>query len=559
MIESFKRFRLQKKGLSCGKKRREREVGCFREFVRCSPAVTGILLALSGFFLGWIVLYRPGFGVPHVDQPTKAMLVMLALFLGLVLQFSSSHAASFQKNSRLLLVLTLLCAHLGLTKLAVCFVEDHGMAVHWKLLLVPYGLAPMALTILLGRGHGIFGTLFVSLWGCMLMPEPRLLAWLVTSLCTGLVTVAASHEVRKRKHALRAGLWLGLVAVLLTTVFGHLRPIDGSLGIESWPALASDAFLVLGLSLATGILVSSLLPLIEPAFRITTAGSWLELADLNHPLLRRMTIEAPGTYHHSLMVANLAEAAAEAIGADSLRTRVCSYFHDIGKLKNPEYFIENQPHDANPHDTMTPSMSALVVLSHVKDGVDLALRHKLNGEIIDVIEQHHGTSLAWYFYQRALARQAELRALADEDKAHETDVPDVDEATFRYPGPKPQSREAAIISLADTLESASRTLEKPTPAKIEQMVDDIVRNRILDGQLDECDLTLGQLDEVKRSFVTTLRSMLHKRVSYAKGEKTADKDAKAPPATKTHPTGATTRFQVIHGRGGDPRPGGKAA
>ena len=253
------------------------------------------------------------------------------------------------------------------------------------------------------------------------------------------------------------------------------------------------------------MVVSGLLPVLESTFRVTTAGSWIEMGDLNHPLLRRMTIEAPGTYHHSLMVANLAEAAADVVEADGLRTRVCAYFHDIGKLKNPEYFIENQSHDENPHDAMTPSMSALVVISHVKDGVDLALRHKLNREIVDVIEQHHGTSLARYFYQRAMDKRDEWRALADKDKAHETDVPEVEESTFRYPGPLPQTKEAGLVSLADAVESASRSLEKPTPARIEQLVAEIVESRILDGQLDECPLTLGEIGQIKESFTTTLR------------------------------------------------------
>lgn len=310
----------------------------------------------------------------------------------------------------------------------------------------------------------------------------------------------------------------------------------------------SEGALVLGLSLGTGIVLSSLLPLLESTFRLTTASTWMEMADLNHPLLRRMTIEAPGTYHHSLMVANLAEAAAEAIGACSLMTRVAAYFHDIGKLNNPEYFIENTSPEENPHDGMTPSMSALVIISHVKDGVDLALRHKLSHHIVDVIEQHHGTSLVQYFYQRALQRRNELQALVDADQAHDTDVPEVDESTFRYPGPKPQSRECAIISLADALESASRALEKPTPAKIEQLVEDIVKSRILDGQLDECGLTLGELAQVKKSFVTTLRSMLHKRVSYARAE--TDPPTVKPgerPRPKVETPRGETRFQVIHG------------
>lgn len=564
MIESFKRLRLHQKGLSCGKKRREREMGHCREFLCTSPVVMGLLLGMAGLLFGWLVLWRPAFGVPHVDEPVRAMVVMGLLFFGAILQFSLSQPDSFQQNSRLLLVLSLLGLHLGLMKVLLLVVDDYFLSGHFRLLLMPHALAPLALTILLGRGHGIFATIFIALWGCLMLPEKSMLPWLVSSLSTGLVAVAAGRQARRRQHVLRAGLLVGLTAFVLAVLFGHFASLaDFHLfSGDSWKGLLGEAAFLIGLSLATAMVVSSLLPLLESTFRVTTAGSWIELGDLNHPLLRRMTIEAPGTYHHSLMVANLAEAAADVIGADGLRTRVCSYFHDIGKLKNPEYFIENQPHDDNPHDAMTPSMSALVVISHVKDGVDLALRHKLNREIIDVIEQHHGTSLARFFYQRAMAKRDHLRALADEEKAHETDVPEVEESTFRYPGPLPQTREAGLISLADAIESASRSLEKPTPARIEQLVSEIAESRVLEGQLDECPLTLGELGLVKESFTNTLRSMLHKRVSYARpagpgagDDKSGSKPAPAGTATTRLVAGRPTRFEVIRGGGG----GGRAA
>lgn len=555
MIETFKRLRLQKKGLSCGKKRREREMGQCREFLCTSPILMGLLLGVAGLFFGWLVLWRPALGVPHVDEPMRAVMVMGLLFFGAVLQFSLSQPVSFQQNSRLLLVFLLLGLHLGLMKLVLILVESSFLAGHYRLLLMPHTLAPLALTILLGRGHGIFATIFIALWGCLMLPETSMLSWMVSSLSTGLVAVAAGRHARRRQHVLRAGLWVGITAFTLAVLFGHFASVSNFdwLRPESWRGLLGEAAGQVGLSLATAMVVSSLLPLLESAFRVTTAGTWLEMGDLNHPLLRRMTIEAPGTYHHSLMVANLAEAAADTIGADGLRTRVCAYFHDIGKLKNPEYFIENQAHDENPHDAMTPSMSALVVISHVKDGVDLALRHKLNPEIIDVIEQHHGTSLARFFYQRAIAKRDQLRALANEDKAHETDVPEVEESTFRYPGPLPQTRESALISLADAVESASRSLEKPTPARIEQLVAEIVESRLLEGQLDECPLTLGELGQIKESFTATLRSMLHKRVSYAKedGSSGAEDKSGSKAAAGARPNGPrSTRFEVIRGGGG---------
>jgi hypothetical protein len=263
-------------------------------------------------------------------------------------------------------------------------------------------------------------------------------------------------------------------------------------------------------------LVSAILPVIEGIFRVTTSITWLELADLNHPLLKRMTLEAPGTYHHSLIVAQLAEAAAESVGANAEMVRVASYFHDIGKLVKPEYFVENARHGRDAHEGLAPTMSALVIIAHVKEGVDLALQHRLNREIIDVIQQHHGTSLVYYFYRKALAQQEEARKRLD--KVHEEDLPEVREESFRYPGPRPQSRESAIISLADTVESASRCLEKVTPAKIDQLVDELFQRRLIEGQLRECELTMCELEEVAESFKRTLRSMMHSRIAYPKAQ-----------------------------------------
>ena len=267
------------------------------------------------------------------------------------------------------------------------------------------------------------------------------------------------------------------------------------------------------------LLIGGALPALESLFRVTTNISWLELADLNHPLLRRMTIEAPGTYHHSLVVAQLAEAAAEAIGANPTIARVCSYFHDIGKLVKPEYFTENMRYGRNPHDDLAPTMSALIIIAHVKEGVDLALKHGLNQQIMDVIQQHHGTSLVYYFYKRALQQQEDARQGGKIMNIREEDIPEVREESFRYPGPRPQTRECAIISLADGIESASRCMERITPQKIDQLIDDIIEKRLLDGQLSECDLTMRELGAVAESFKNTLHSMMHSRVAYPSDQK----------------------------------------
>jgi cyclic-di-AMP phosphodiesterase PgpH len=274
--------------------------------------------------------------------------------------------------------------------------------------------------------------------------------------------------------------------------------------------------------------VSGLLPVLESIFRVTTDISWLELSDLNHKLMKRLQLEAPGTFHHSLVVASLAEAAAESIGANAPMCRVCAYFHDIGKLKKPHYFIENQG-DENPHDSITPTMSALVIIAHVKDGVDLAVKHKLNPLIIDVIKEHHGDSLVYYFYHKANELKREGEGKVEKGLEKPEDIAAVNEKNFRYPGPIPSSKESGIISLADAIESASRTLRKPSPAKIKALVDEIVMKRISEGQLNNCSLTLRELMKIRESFATTLRSMLHSRIDYPKEkekEKEGDRDKK---------------------------------
>ena len=286
--------------------------------------------------------------------------------------------------------------------------------------------------------------------------------------------------------------------------------------------LGVQSAFAIGNGIITAMLVGGALPILEHLFRITTDISWLEASDLNHPLLRRLTFEAPGTYHHSLVVANLAESAAEAIGANATLCRVCSYFHDIGKLVKPDYFTENMNFERNPHDDLAPTMSALIIIAHVKEGVDLALKHGLNQQVIDVIQQHHGTSLVYYFYKRALQQYEDARAGGKIMKMREEDIPEVSEENFRYSGPKPQTRESAIISLADMVESASRSLEKPTPQKIEQLVTDLIDQRLADHQLDECDLTMKEMKTIAERFRFTLMNMLHTRIAYPKEGKTTN-------------------------------------
>ena len=253
----------------------------------------------------------------------------------------------------------------------------------------------------------------------------------------------------------------------------------------------------------TAAAMTPFLPLIERAFDVQTDLKLLELGDVSHPLLRRLAQRAPGTYNHSIAVASIAEAAADEIGANGLLVRVGSYFHDIGKMFKPEYFIENQLTGRNQHDSLQPAMSTLVIIAHVKDGADLARSHNLPEPIIDLIMQHHGTTLVEFFFREAAKRS--------EENPNREDINDRD---FRYPGPKPQTLEAAVMMLADTVESASRTLVDPTPARIRHLVDSIAEKKVADGQFDECGLTFRQLNRIRNSLVKSLTAIYHARVKY---------------------------------------------
>ena len=246
------------------------------------------------------------------------------------------------------------------------------------------------------------------------------------------------------------------------------------------------------------ILAIGLLPFIESAFGITTPIRLLELANPNHPLLKRLLLEAPGTYHHSILVGNLAETAADAVGADALLSRVASYYHDVGKIKRPEFFIENQLLISNPHDKMSPNLSALVITSHIKEGLELARQFKLPPAIRDIIEQHHGTTLVSYFYNQAVAEAEDA----------------VSEDNFRYEGPLPQTKEAALVMLADVVEAAVRSVADPTPGKIGGLIRKVIKERLDEGQLDQSDLTLKDLDQTAAVFAKVLTGVYHQRVPY---------------------------------------------
>jgi putative nucleotidyltransferase with HDIG domain len=317
-------------------------------------------------------------------------------------------------------------------------------------------------------------------------------------------------------------IWIGLICAcfLLTDVRSRSKLIEvggiaavammvataawGLIAMDPWWYIANNALYAGAAGLATGFVVLGILPFVEKSFRITTSMTLLELADASHPLLRRLAIEAPGTYSHSWQVATLAQASAEAIGANSLLCRVAAYYHDVGKINKADYFVENQQAgQQNRHINLTPSVSFLIIKGHVADGIELAREYSLPTSLFPFIQQHHGTTLVEYFYHQAKTQH--------EKCGDETPLSDTD---FRYPGPKPKSREVAILMLADAVESATRAMTDPTAVRIEALVHKLTMGRLMDGQFDECDLTLRELNLIQKSLAKTLLSIYHGRIPY---------------------------------------------
>jgi putative nucleotidyltransferase with HDIG domain len=452
-------------------------------------------------------------------DPFKGIVYGFVLALTALAMFHVGAPSICLSNSRVFLVFAGIVCHLLLVRLVLSLADGGTIPEDYRYLFVPCALAPMLHGILLGRTTGSFSAIYVSLIGSMLVPANDVINYLIVSLVAGMTAVLCVYQVRKRIQLLRAGIYVGAVMVLLALVLGRLdlMSVFGMESMNRLQILGTGSAIAFATALAVAMIVSGLLPIFELFFELTTDISWLELSDLNHKLLKQMQLEAPGTFHHSLVVAALAEAAAEKIGANAPMCRVCAYFHDVGKLNKPSYFIENQHDEAgNPHDSLTPTMSGLIIIAHVKDGIDLAVKHKLNPRIIQVIQEHHGDSLVYFFYRKAQEQKKEELEKVDKRLGNAEDLPKVEEKNFRYSGPRPSTKESGIICLADTIESASRTLRKPTPAKIRALVDDLVRAKINEGQLDSCPLTMGELALVKESFANTLRSMLHSRIDYQK-------------------------------------------
>ena len=426
-----------------------------------------------------------------------AMVIICLFIITHLLYLSHLKKLPGSYNRNLLCITCIFIFFMGIAKAAAIFSES--LAVGTTLSIsqttlfygIPIGAGAMTICLFFGMGIAIPFAVLMAI--CTAVVYNIRFEILIYLLLNGAMAAYWIQNCRERKVFIKAGLKLGLLNIVLVVAAeiysGNLLGMRIVWGI---------VFAFAG-GLGTGIVTSGLSPLIELAFGYTTDITLLELANLDRPILKRLMIEVPGTYHHSMVVGTMVEAAASEIEANPLLAKVCGYYHDIGKIKKPLYFIENQEGGINRHDKLAPSMSSLILIAHVKDGMEMGRENKLGQAIIDTIEQHHGTSLIRYFYDKAKKQKGE----------HNVKIED-----FRYPGPRPQTREAGLVMLADALEAASRTLENPTPSRIQRMVQELINKIFSDGQLDNCELTLKDLHNIARSFKNILTGIHHHRIEY---------------------------------------------
>jgi len=362
--------------------------------------------------------------------------------------------------------------------------------------LFPAAMGGMLIKILIDEKLAILSSIIFAIFGSLLFNEgvsgTLNFSVGIYIMFSSLAALLFLSDQNQRSKILQAGSFAA--AVNFFTIWALMFLPNGQFsGLEYGYYILTAIFSGIG----SAVLTMGLLPLFETSFGILSTMKLIELSNPNHPLLRKILMEAPGTYHHSVMVANLADAACEAIGANGLLARVGCYYHDIGKTKRPNFFIENQMHRENPHDRLPPDKSANIIISHVTDGAAILKKYNLPKEIIHIAEQHHGNTLLKFFYHKAVQGEEEVK-----------------EEDYRYPGPKAQTKESAIVGIADSVEAAVRSLNQPTPETIESLVKKIVSDRLQDGQLNECDLTLKELETVSHSFCETLKGIFHSRIEY---------------------------------------------
>jgi len=446
--------------------------------------------------------------------PTLSMALSMTVMIGILLALSYivllKRSNIFKGDSKSLIFISVTLLFMFLLVLLYNTVAEevvrgfHFFTAQVLLFALPIALGAILISIFQGLEVAIAFSLILSILASIAV-EGRI-EFFVYFLIGSVLAAYGVRNCRERLVLIKTGMKVGILNIVMSlsiqSLYGNPYSLVGAISVVS-------AFLG---GVLAGVIATGFLPLIEMIFGFTTDIKLLELSSLDQPILKDLMVKAPGSYHHSVMVSNMVEATAESIHTNPLLAKVSAYYHDIGKINKPLYFVENQVKGDNKHEKLAPSMSSLILISHVKDGVELAKQHRLGKEIIDIIQQHHGTSLISYFYQKA----------KEQSKKRGGRSSPVKEEDFRYPGPKPQTKEAGLVLVADVVEAASRTLVNPTPARIQGMVQKIINNIFSDGQLDECELTLKDLNLIAKTFSKTLSGIFHSRIEYpepiAKGE-----------------------------------------
>ncbi len=433
-----------------------------------------------------------------LESSIGAVMIILSLFIiTYILHINHQDQFARNHNKNLLFIASILITFLliaGISApLSETLTQNRSFSISASSLHFGIPIASGAMIVCLFMGVEIAAAFAIVIAACTAVIFQNRFEIFLYFMLNSTMAAYWIQDCKERKVFIKAGVKLGFLNMLLATSINfYMADFSGFKLLWNW------AFAFMG-GIGAGIVTAGIAPIVEIAFNYTTHIKLLELANLDQPILRRLMIEAPGSYHHSVIAGSMVEAAASEIGANSLLAKVCGYYHDIGKIKKPLYFIENQANGKNKHDKLAPSMSSLILIAHVKDGVEIARENKLGQAIIDTIRQHHGTSLISFFYEKAKKLKGE-------------DAVNID--NFRYPGPKPQTREAGLVMLADVVEAASRTLDNPTPSRIQGLVQNLVNKIFSDGQLDECELTLKDLHRIAKSFNKTLTGIYHNRIEY---------------------------------------------
>ena len=449
-------------------------------FVIATTAILGIDTSKGVGFFKW---------KPYTEIFALATIVVLVC-AGAALYIHHYKRRVMLKPTRSIALAGLFLVLLGLTRVGSLYPESVYMATGSAV------TSAIILTIAYNQRFAIGMTLFYCILACFAVGRvPRVELFL--TMMAGVITCCfALKEIRTRMKLIEVTILAAVAVFITSTALGIIQ--KEALGTISYRSGSAAIITV-----AVGLVIQGFLPLIEKVFGIATSMTLMDYSDANQPLLRKLAMEAPGTYSHSLLIGTIAESAAETIGANGLLCRVGAYYHDTGKINKPSYFVENQMGSASRHDQLSPAMSQLVIVGHVKDGIEIAREFGLPTVLRQFIETHHGTTLIEYFYNEAKKQQDDKQT-------------PISESEFRYPGPKPKTREAAIVMLADTVESAARSMTELTPSRIEAIVHNMAMKRLQDGQFDECDLTLRELSQIEKSISKSLAAHHHGRIAYPK-------------------------------------------